>query len=623
LAAGVSSLGVRSRRRKRARSRLLWQRSVAFAVLLVAATVALGLAFAGSPARIAAGVEIAGVRVGGLTPTEARRLLERRADRLANVPVVFTDGERSWKLRPARLGVKVNWAAAVESARRESGGVGLLRGLKRIEVRVFGSEIVPPTRIYSAALDYRLDRIDRAISHRRRDASIVLRGLRPVVVGGRPGRLLDRRVAEQVVVRALARLDRLPVALPVRIDSPTVTAAELTPALRQARTAVSAPVRLTLGPTRWRLPRWRVAELLALPGGGRKTLRIGGPGADLYFKRVKARVDREPSDADFAVSSSGVAVIPARPGLAVDVRATTKALLAAALSPANRVARLAVRTAPAERSTAEARAMGVTGLVASYQTYYGGDANRIHNVQLVSHLVDRTLIPPGKTFSFNDTTGERTADRGFKEAPVIINGELQTGLGGGVCQVSTTVFNAAYEAGLPIASRTNHALYISHYPQGRDATVNYPNIDLRFVNDTGRWLLLRTWVGSSSLVVALYGTPSGRRVESETAPLVVAGPVPIERVPDPTLEVGKTQLEDEGEPPRATSVRRRVYDAEGELLYDDTWSSAYRGEKRIIHVGTKPKPKPKADEKPKKKPGDEKPEPPDGSTPGLGVSPLP
>ncbi len=78
---------------------------------------------------------------------------------------------------------------------------------------------------------------------------------------------------------------------------------------------------------------------------------------------------------------------------------------------------------------------------------------------------------------------------------MIINGELQTGLGGGVCQVSTTVFNAAYEAGLPITARTNHALYISHYPLGRDATVNYPDIDLKFVNDTGHWLLLRTFVG--------------------------------------------------------------------------------------------------------------------------------
>ena len=84
---------------------------------------------------------------------------------------------------------------------------------------------------------------------------------------------------------------------------------------------------------------------------------------------------------------------------------------------------------------------------------------------------------------------------------MIVNGEVTTGLGGGVCQVSTTVFNAAFEAGVKITDRTNHALYISHYPQGRDATVDYPDVDLRFVNDTGHWLLLRTFVGPSSLTV--------------------------------------------------------------------------------------------------------------------------
>ncbi|MDQ3824119.1 MAG: hypothetical protein M3321_12850, partial [Actinomycetota bacterium] len=174
---------------------MFWQRSVLFAAGLILATGVLGLAFAGSPERIAAGVEIAGVEVGGMTPSQARAFLERRADRLANVPVTFTDGRREWKLRPARLGVRVDWAAAVEAARRESGGVGPLRGLRRIEVRVFGSEIVPPATVYRAALDYHLNRIGRSIGHGRREAAVVLRGLRPVVVPGRTGRALERAKA--------------------------------------------------------------------------------------------------------------------------------------------------------------------------------------------------------------------------------------------------------------------------------------------------------------------------------------------------------------------------------------------------------------------------------------------
>ena len=134
---------------------------------------------------------------------------------------------------------------------------------------------------------------------------------------------------------------------------------------------------------------------------------------------------------------------------------------------------------------------------------------------------------------------------------MIINGELQNGLGGGICQVSTTVFNAAFEAGLPITARTNHALYISHYPLGRDATVNYPDLDLKFRNDTEHWLLLRTFVGAGSLTVNLYGTPLHRRVESDDGSSRVTGSVPVKAIKDPDAQEGKAQGRDE-------SARRRA-----------------------------------------------------------------
>jgi vancomycin resistance protein YoaR len=234
--------------------------------------------------------------------------------------------------------------------------------------------------------------------------------------------------------------------------------------------------------------------------------------------------------------------------------------------------------------------MGITGTVGSYETIYGGIANRIHNVQLVAHLVDRKLIAPGATFSFNQATGERSAAKGFLEAPVIINGEVETGLGGGVCQVSTTVFNAAYDAALPITARTNHALYISHYPLGRDATVDYPSVDMKFVNNTPHWLLLRTFVGSDSLVVTLYGAPQHRKVVTDTAPLVSHGKPPVKKTVDRSLAPGTAVVDDPGVPAQSTSVRRRVYDAQGNLLSDATWYSSYRAVPELVRVGPKKKP---------------------------------
>jgi vancomycin resistance protein YoaR len=262
--------------------------------------------------------------------------------------------------------------------------------------------------------------------------------------------------------------------------------------------------------------------------------------------------------------------------------------------------------------------LGITTRISSYETIYGGDPNRIHNVQLVARLIDGKLVAPGATFSFNGATGARTAEKGFREAPVIINGEVTSGLGGGVCQVSTTVFNAAYEAGLKITERTNHALYISHYPQGRDATVNYPDVDLKFVNDTPHWLLLRTYVGSYSLTVDLYGSPLHRRVVTDTRPLVTTGPAPLQRVPDPALYVGQTVVEESGSPSLSTSVRRQVFTPSGSLLYDNTWYSSYRGEPRVVHYGTKARPKPPP---PAKKKGPSGPSGPSGPTGPTGVSP--
>ena len=562
-------------------------------MLAALAGMVLGLAFAGSPSRLANGVRIAGVDVGGKTPRQARSILERRADALASVPVTFRVGSRTWQLQPRHLGIRVDWHAAVDAVRRQGNGFGPLRGFRRLDLRFFGADVAPPTQVYDVALEDKLNEISAAVNVPHREASIVLRGLRPEVVPSRTGHLLDRHAAAATIVRALASLNREPVGLPIQIDRPKITAGDLRVAQAQVRTALSASVHLTLGATRWNLRPPRIARVLELPADGRRDVRIGGAGASSWFAALAKRVDRPPADADWAVGKSGIRVIPDRSGHVLDVPRSTKALLGAVLvtAPELRSANLTVESVSADRTTADARAMDINGLVASYQTFYGGEPNRIHNVQLVSHLVDKHVIAPGETFSFNGTTGARTEDKGFLEAPVIINGELKTGLGGGVCQVSTTVFNAAYEAGLPIVSRTNHALYISHYPQGRDATVNYPDTDLKFTNDTGHWILLRTWVGSSSLTVALYGTPVHRRVVSETSPLVVTGPPPVKRIKDPSLFVGQTVVEESGSSSLKTSNERKVYDADGKLLFDTTFYSSYRGEMKVIRVGTKKRPK--------------------------------
>ena len=570
----------------------MWQRTVV-AVLGIALIVGLlGLALAGSATKLPAGVAISGVSVGGLTPAQARRKLEARSLAVHDRPVLFRAGRYRWKLTPRKLEISVNWRGAVSAALRQGEGPAPVRGFRRLGVRLFGADVTPAAEAYDAALQFELDRIAARINRSHRDASLRLERRAPVILPAQTGVKLDRGAAARVIVQALASLQRpLVVDLPVKVDPPRVTAAALQPAAAQVRTALSAPVQLAVGAARFDLRPYRLARLLRLPGNGRADVRISGLNTDSFFMRLRKSVEQEPRDAHFEPVAGGIRLRRSHEGRSVDVRATSEAILRAALSPTRRFARLVAERTPPKLTTAEAKKLGIKQIVGTYTTIYGGIANRIHNVQLVAHLIDSHFIRPGEEFSFNQTTGVRDAAKGFLEAPVIINGELQTGLGGGVCQVSTTVFNAAYEAGLKITTRTNHALYISHYPLGRDATVNYPDTDLRFVNDTDHWLLLRTFVGTSSLTVTLYGTSPHRNVVSETAPLTIAGPTPVRKTTDPQLLRGKTVVDEAGSPALATSVERKVYDLKGKLLYDDHWSSHYRGEYRLVRVGSKKPPK--------------------------------
>ncbi len=555
--------------------------------VFVGVLLGIGFAYAGSTEEIAEGIKIGGLDVGGLTQAEAERHLQRTNDRFVGYPLAVHAGNRIFRITPSQLGVEPDWREAISSAAAQSDGLGPLRGLRRLYLRIAGTELAPSVRVPRASVEKWLGKVAHEVDTAPRNASLELRGLEPVVVAGRAGRVLDKKAAASVLVSSLETLDRTPIRLPFRIDAPQVTRAALRRVASQLRTALSGPVRLVLGPNRYRIPRWRIAQLLSAPPDGIRRVRIGGPGAVRFFTRLGTAVARPARDARFVAAGSQVRVVPALPRLTLDIGATTRNVLTALLSPSRREARIAVLSRPARFTTQKARRMGIRALVASETMATGGSGNWAENVRLAAHLIDNTLIAPGRAFSFNQTTGPRTAARGFKLGPVIVGNEFRDGFGGGVCEVSTMLFNAAFDAGLPITARTNHSLYIGHYPQGRDAAVSYPDVDLKFVNDTTRWLLLRTFVGSSTVTVSLYGMPVRRKVVSETAPLVVTARPPVKLVKDPTLPRGMRLIEKPGEPARATSVRRLVYDRRGKLLSDEVWYSSYRAEPRLIRVGTK------------------------------------
>ncbi|HET9436573.1 MAG TPA: VanW family protein [Gaiellaceae bacterium] len=600
-----SPLYTRARQRRRTLST-----PAAFALgagVVAALVVLVGLAFAGSRSELAAGTQVAGVDVGGLTRREAIAKLDALFEERSDEPIAFVAGESRYSFAANQLGVQPDWAGAVTAAERAGDGFGPLRGFRRLRARVFGAEVLPRLAVSNAALEYALDRIADDVNRPSKSAAVVRRGLRVSVAPQQAGRRLERDAAAEVVVRALGALERTgsaPTRIPVATTRPPVTAAMLAGAAERARIALSAPVTLKAPNRTFRLPRWRIARLLELPRGGATRLAIGGPAADAYFRSLSARIGRPARDATFAVYGDAVQVVPSRDGLELNVPRAARAILRAATRPANRVAQLTVVRAAPERTTAEALAMGIDTRMASYKTYYSGTADRITNLQLGVRALDGTLVEPGGTFSLNEAIGERTEERGFRPAPVIIGNEYEEEVGGGTSQVATTAFNAAWEAGLKITERHPHSLYISRYQLGRDATVYWPSLDLKFVNDTKSWVLVRGFVEGDGISIAIYGGER-RRVESSAAPLVVTGRIPVERVEDPTLPVGERVVEEEGVAPTRTSASRKVYSPDGELLHDETWTTSYDAEEKVVRIGTKVVPKPKPTAKPKAAPAEE------------------
>ncbi|MEW6522149.1 MAG: VanW family protein [Bacillota bacterium] len=205
---------------------------------------------------------------------------------------------------------------------------------------------------------------------------------------------------------------------------------------------------------------------------------------ETLVRALAAGVERVPRDA--AVERSTGRIIPDLPGLAVDVRATVSLVLQAGPGTG---CQLVVFDVPPRFTTADVSSL--TRTLGAYATIIAGTPERRSNIRLAASLLDNTLLYPGQAFSFNFAIGPVTESRGFQEAPVIVGEELVPGVGGGICQVSTTLFNAAVAAGLAVLERHGHSQPVSYVPEGRDATVAQYYKDLKLRNTTGRPVLIR------------------------------------------------------------------------------------------------------------------------------------
>ncbi|HWH06622.1 MAG TPA: VanW family protein [Gaiellaceae bacterium] len=360
---------------------------------------------------------------------------------------------------------------------------------------------------------------DAAELQQPRRARLALRGAEPVVTAARPGRVIDRERFAAALEAAL-RAGEGELVAPLRESRPDLDTEAAEEAAATVRRVLRAPVRLSFrGQQVGELGPDRLARLLRI--GARGSHFVVTFDRERVAKAVQPALDpwrKRAQNARFAVDGDSVRIVPSRPGLDVNPKVALEAVTAAAYSDV-RVAELALRETRAELTTARAEALGIRERISSFTTDMGtSSANRIHNVHLMANYIDGTVIRPGEEFSFNERVGPRTVERGFREGQMIIGSLLLPSIGGGVCQTATTLFNNAWELGLPILKRQNHSFYISHYPLGRDAAVSWGGPDFVFRNDLKTGILITARYTNDTLTFDFWGTHPKRRIVTTEGP---------------------------------------------------------------------------------------------------------
>jgi vancomycin resistance protein YoaR len=568
-------------------------------VTLVSAALALVVLVAGSAVfaraytlrdSVLPGVRVAGVDVGGKSRADARAAIERGLQARLAKPVTVDVGNGSFTVVPAAL-----WqldAAATEERAFAAGRASVQARLGALVAPfAFGREVAPVLRVQPAQRRKVEKQLDR-LTAEPRNAALRMEGTEAVVVEGRAGTTVDApaflRALEAAVLSETGNF-RADIAS-VR---PAITTVEAETAAVQARTVVAAPVTVKFrGDEVGELSPRKLGALIRFePADSRYEVSLEFKGLVELLSPMVAAGTRKPADANFRVAGKRVRVVRARAGTRLAPNRAADAVLAAALEPGLRVARLALTKFPADFTTKEAKALGIREQVSTFTTDMGpSSANRIWNVHLMGDYIDGTIIKPGQTFSFNKSVGPRTTERGFREGQMIIGSLLVPSVGGGVCQTGTTLFNNAFELGLPIVERHNHSWYISHYPIGRDATVSWGGPDLVFKNDLKHALLIKTSYTDSTLTFSFYGSKQGRKVVSSTGPRVNFRSPETSYAYDPAAPSGSVRTAGGSHQQGFDiTVFRKVFER-GKLIRKDSFTSNYVavGDTKIYGPGTDP-----------------------------------
>ncbi|MDI6688978.1 MAG: peptidoglycan binding domain-containing protein [Actinomycetota bacterium] len=553
--------------------------------------------------KIHSGVEINGIPVGGLTPAQAFKKVHSRFKPFLKRSVIVCYSDKSWKIYPSQLNTKIDISKTVEEA-FAVGREGSIFNRLRYRFSCWYEPAMIPLKFSmdGRSLSAVMEQIAREIERKPVNAGIRIKNAQVEVIPSQVGIQVKRAQALSLIRTRLFALDKRQVNLPITILAARIGDGDIIEALKDVRSMLKSPITLKYDKYSWEISPEKIGELIEFKeveeskGRGKRVIlraHLHKGRVKEYIKEITKNFNIPPRDAKFRVNGPKVTIIPSQYGREVDADTAFDGINRAVRDdkPPREVS-LTTRVVEPNLTTEEAKTMGIRERISTFTTSYNPNhKTRTHNIHLLAKSLDGTIVPPREVFSFNKTVGPRTAEKGYMEAPMILNGELVPAIGGWCMSGNDDPLQCGIFRRISLVERQNHSFYISRYPAGRDATVSYPKPDFKFRNDTPAHLLIKAWCAPSTITIAIYGTDFGTEVSYTTSPFTNLKPYPIEYKEDPALPKGEQVVEEKGVEGREIAVIRTVK-RKGAVVRENRFISRYRPKAAVVRVGTMEVPQP-------------------------------
>lgn len=576
--------------------------------------------------RVYEGVYASGTSLGGMTLDDATNVL-RSELRLpsADVPVILRDGTHEWTLTTAELGLSID-ARATAAEAFSVGRHGQMAGLSLAALQIdlteqwqawrYGISIGGPTlKLDENRLAIVLKQIAREVDQPPQEGTLNLDGPQVTGTPGATGRVVDVDATRAALFELLRSGQGGEVALVVVTRQPVVTSVEA--AVSQANALLSRSLNLVAegvdGAQRTSVERamlrtWlRFSPAPGSDGAIGLTVQVEAAKIQAHVQALAKQFDKPAHDAalDYDVAAKQVVVVkPSLTGQAMDVKgsvdAISRTLISLASNPAGSGGSAAAANDPVaitlptkiilpKVDSTRVADLGIKELVTQGTTYFAGSTReRVHNIVNATQKFNAAIVPPGEEFSFNKIVGDVSAENGFVDSLIISGDRTELGIGGGVCQVSTTAFRAAVQGGFPIVERHTHSYVVSWYGEpGLDATIFTPYVDFRFKNDTGAFLLVKPEVDTAKgrITFSFYGTRPNRTVELSRPEITnIQKPEPPIYQEDSTLPRGTIKQVDWAKDGQDVVVKRTIRNGDGKVV-EDRFVSKYEAWRSVFLYG--------------------------------------